>query len=261
MTQLSLFDLSPELLARVAERLHTIAADPVAILVTGSYAAGRATPGSDFDLASLHLADPDAGHHTWFEERPGRPLHVSATIASIERWLSRLADPADWSLGFPTDPPARYLHSTPAAIDLLGDPPSTARPAGTPELEDFLEAAGKTRRALDAGDETGARWSAHAMALLAPSLLIPLNEERRVIDRRDALEAALSLAIAPPEYREDLSACLGLCAVDGETFARAARRLPVQMLAFLRERNPDVDRQPWLSFYLANGTLERHLLA
>jgi hypothetical protein len=31
------------------------------------------------------------------------------------------------------------------------------------------------------------------------------------------------------------------------------------MFSFLRERLPDVDDQPWLTRYLSDGTLERHL--
>ncbi len=67
--------------------------------------------------------------------------------------------------------------------------------------------------------------------------MIALNPERWVRDRRDALDAALSLPVAP--------AC----------------RLPLELLAFLRKRKPDVDPQPDVARYVADGTFERHLEA
>jgi hypothetical protein len=39
----------------------------------------------------------------------------------------------------------------------------------------------------------------------------------------------------------------------------AVLRLGREVLAFLRERKPDVDPRPDISQYLADGTLERHL--
>jgi hypothetical protein len=37
------------------------------------------------------------------------------------------------------------------------------------------------------------------------------------------------------------------------------RGLEPRLLAFLRERKPDVDDRPDIAGYLADGTLERHL--
>lgn len=81
----------------------------------------------------------------------------------------------------------------------------------------------------------------------------------KVCDRRAALEAALSLRVAPEHYRDDLSVCLGLVPVDDDAVQEAALRLGRELLAFLRERKPDVDDQPDIAGYLADGTLERHL--
>jgi hypothetical protein len=39
----------------------------------------------------------------------------------------------------------------------------------------------------------------------------------------------------------------------------AVARLGSELLAFIRERTPNVDDQPELTRYLADGTLERHL--
>jgi hypothetical protein len=76
---------------------------------------------------------------------------------------------------------------------------------------------------------------------------------------REALDAALSLSVAPEHYREDLPICLGLTAASAEEVGRAALRLTGELLGFLREHRPDVDPQPDLPRYLADGTLERRL--
>src|SRR5206468_745916 len=78
----------------------------------------------------------------------------------------------------------------------------------------------------------------------APRLLRPLNPERRVTGTRDALRAALEMPVVPQGYREDLTLCLGLQGASDEEVATAAVRLATAILAFLRERMPDVDRQP-----------------
>lgn len=231
----------------------------MAVLVTGSYAAGTATPHSDLDLMGLYGSEPAVGYRTWFEDRPGKPLHVSAGAESLDRWLQMCGEPADWSLGFPTEEAARFLWATERARELLGDPPVARRPAGTPELEDFVEAATKVKRAAARGDAIGARWHAQDMASLAPRLLLRLNPEHRAVDRRDALRAALDLPVTPPGYSTDLLVCLGLRAAGDDAVEESALRLARELLAFLRERLPDVDPQPWIARYLADGTLDRHL--
>jgi hypothetical protein len=92
-----------------------------------------------------------------------------------------------------------------------------------------------------------------------PTLLIPVNDARIVSDRRDALDAALNLADSPADYASDLAVCLGLTSASGGEVKAAVARLGSELLAFLRERSPDVDGQPELNRYLADGTLERHL--
>ena len=256
---LSLDDLPADLRTRVVDRMRDLAPEMLAVLVTGSYASGRAATSSDLDVTGVYAQDPNMGYRTWFEERPGRPLHVSADAISLAARLRLADEPADWSLGFPTREPALFLWSTDRARDALGEPPILLRPAGSPELEDFVEGAMKARRAAARGDGIGTRWHAQHMAHLAPSLLIPLNPERRVCDRRDALDAALTPPLAPLTYALDLAVCLGLDPVDDAAVARSAARLSRVLVAFLRERKPDIDAQPWLAQYLADGTLERLL--
>ncbi len=285
MLSTSLASLPARLLGRIVERAMGFERDPLAVLVSGSYAAGRADLGSDLDLMLLVDREPTEGyrtwfedrsgrpqadapstsnrqrHRTWFEDRPGQPLHVSCGCKVLDRWIENGREPAEWSLGFPTTEATTVLWATDAGRRRLGDPPTVYRPASPPELEDFVESASKTQRALAAGDGVGARWHAHDMAAYAPALLVPFNPPRRVTDRRDALAAALALPVAPPHYATDLATCLGLDCVACQTLAVAALRLPRELLAFLRVRQPDIDSQPWISRYLADGALERHLNA
>jgi phosphoribosyl-AMP cyclohydrolase len=262
--ELTLADLPAGLLERVVAALRRAEQAAIAVIATGSYAAGRAAPQSDLDLTVLTAIPPVGHYRTWFEPRgplwgSPLPLHVSAGAQSLSRWVEEAAEPADWSLGFPTEEVARFVWTTDAARAVLGDPPTMRRPPASVELEDFLEGATKVQRAAAAGDHLGARWHAQGLAGYTPRLLRPLNPERRVTDIRDALRAALDLGVAPPHYREDLQVCLGLRPTDDRGVVAAARRLALDTLALLRERMPDVDRQPDLARYLADGTLERHL--
>jgi hypothetical protein len=255
-----LADLEPALLERVVARLRAEESSAIGLIATGSYARGLAAPGSDLDLTALTTRPPRVGYRTWFEARPGgRPLHVSAGAETLAEWRADADRPAGWSLGFPTEQAGVWVWSTAAAREALGEAPVARRPAAGPELEDFVEAAGKARRAFAAGDGLGGRWHAGDMAGLAPRLLIPLNPERRVRDRRDALAAALGLAVAPPGYRAAMLTALGLAPADDAAVAAAARGLARETLRFLRARAPTVDPQPELARYLADGTLEAAL--
>ena len=249
-----------EVIARAVARLRGLEPAAIAIVIGGSYARGTADEDSDLDLTAITEGDPLIPHRTWFEERPGaRPLHVSAGATPVERWLAARELPRPWALGFPAVYEARYGWATEEALGRLGDDPSSRHSPAPPELEDFLELLAKARRSAREGDGPGLRFFAHQAGLLAPGLLRPLNPERVVRNRRDALQAALDLPLAPEHYREDLCVCLGLVAASDETVAGAALRLGRELLAFLRERKPDIDPQPDLARYLADGTLERLL--
>jgi hypothetical protein len=52
---------------------------------------------------------------------------------------------------------------------------------------------------------------------------------------------------------------LGLAYATDDEVEAAALRLGRELLVLLRERAPDVDPQPEIARYLADGTLERHL--
>ena len=240
--------------------------ETVAIVVTGSYATGRATARSDLDLNVLTEAPPRLGRYrTWFEpRRDGPPLHVSAGVQTLRRWIERAGEPVepdDWSLGFPTEEAARFLWANDRARAALGDPPTVRRPGADPEVEDLFEAATKVARAAEQADWLGARWHAADVGRRVPNLLRPLNPERRVRDRRDALEAALTLRQAPPGYRDDLLTALGLQPSADRSVAEAALRLARGALALLRQHAPEADPQPGITEALRSGALEGELRA
>ena len=227
-------------------------------MVTGSYAKGSADEDSDLDLRAATSGPVRVSYRMWAEARAGRPLHVSAGAKRIEEWIETRSRPAAWALGFPAVYDARYLWATDAARELLGDP-ANRRPPAPPELEDFVEHTVKVRRAARLGDGAGARWYAQAGAVLAPGLLRSLNPERVVLDRRDALEAALTLPVVPDRYRDRMLVCLGVAPAPDAQVVEAMVGLARSLLVFLRERNPDVDPQPEIGLCLADGTLERWL--
>ena len=226
--------------------------DAVGVLVFGSYARGEARAGSDLDVYAVTRAAPRIPYRTRFLG----DLHVSAGAASSGELLAERDEPAPWALGFPVRTPARWLWSEPEAVDALGDPPDLVHAAAQPELEDFVEAAGK---ALRADDPVGLRLAARMAAECAVGLLRPLNPGRFVSSPGDAVRGALELAVAPPDWPRLVLVCLGLRPADDDDVRAATEALARGLLALLRERAPGIDPQPELPRYLADGTLERHL--
>lgn len=253
-------NLERALVARTVRRLLDLEPETIAVLLTGSYAKGTASAASDLDLMAITSSKPSVSYRMWFEKRKDEsPLHVSAGATTPNAWLANCESPARWSLGFPAITEASYLWGAEAAKALMGESPSLLHPAAGPEMEDFIDFVLKAKKSANSGDELGLRWFAQGAASLTPSLLIPLNAERVVRDRRDALDAALSLAVAPANYEPDLTICLGLAQVAADDVKAAAARLARELLAFVRQRAPDIDAQPDIARYLADGTLERHL--
>ena len=229
--------------------------ETTAVIVIGSYAKGTATEASDLDLVPITPA-PRERYRTWFEERrPHPPLHVSAGSKTADDWSAKAESAARWSFGFPAILAARYLWADEATREHFGDDPSLRHPPADPELEDFVEFVLKGKRSARSGDEIGLRWFAHSAAELAPTILVPLNEERIVHDRRDALDAALGLGVAPEGYATDMAVCLGLTPVSGAEVRAAVTRLGSEMIRFAREHAS----KGKLPDYVRDGTLERHL--
>lgn len=254
--------LDAALVERVLHRLLELEPSAIAVLVKGSYARGTATEDSDLDLRVVTSGEPAGGYRMWFEPRPdAKPLHVSPGTRSLQRHIAERGEPAmwRWALGFSVADDAIYAWATDEARSAIGDPPSVVLEAAPPELEDFVEFLTKVRRASVLSDGIAVRHNAHYAALLAPGLLRTLNTEIVVRDRRGAIDAALSLEVAPEHFREDFATALGVTRADDDEVASSTLRLGAELLAFLRERNPNVDPQPDIARYLADGTLERHL--
>jgi predicted nucleotidyltransferase len=259
---LRIHDLPEDVVTRVVERLRAHEANAIGVLVHGSYALGRARPESDLDLAVL-LDGPGRHHYqSWFEElADGSLLYVSAnTDLTVERWRAKQEEPEEWSFGFPAAIHFEWLWTaSEGARSLLGDPPVERHPASHPEIEDIVETATKVIRAAAAGDEDGVRFWAHSMIRYTAPAFVAVNEPREVRDPREALECLLGLARVPPGWRHDVRACLGLVPHESVVVAETARRLTMNVLAFLREGFPGVDAQPGVSEALAAGTYERWL--
>lgn len=252
--------LAPELLKRIVARIDDVEPAASAVLVSGSYARGRAEQRSDLDLTVVVRGSPSSPQRAWFERRPGAaPLHVSVGAYSLESLHARRAAPWEWAFGLPVLDEVRYVWATDEVRTTLGDPPSVVHPGERPGLEEFVEFLAKVQKFWARGDGVGVRLVAPGVGFLAPAFLRPLNDEVVVRDRREALEAALAYRVTPEHYRDDLVVAIGVVEASDEATVEATLRLGRELLAFLRERNPNVDPQPDIARYLADGTLERHL--
>jgi phosphoribosyl-AMP cyclohydrolase len=252
--------LPDALLATIVAALRRFEPDASAVLVAGSYAKGTASETSDLDLVTITTDRIVTPYRMWFAHMSDRPpLHVSVAAKTSANWLAARDVPAKWALGFPAREDARYIWSTGGARRVLGDDPSIEHPAAPPELEDLADYVLKAKRCAANGDEIGLRWYARAAAILAPLLLIPLNEPHVVRDPREAVDAALSLRVAPFGFAEDLRVTMGLATAASEEVRQSVSRLGRGLLAFLRERAPETDPMPDLARYLIDGTLERYL--
>lgn len=253
-------DCTEPLIEEAASRVRELEPETIAVLVFGSFARARADARSDLDLRAVTAVEPRVRYRMWFQDRPHtEPLHVSVGADELETWLERRGRPDWWTFGFPARQVLRYVWATERARERLGEDPSYDVPAGPPELEDFVEYVGKVQRCAARGDVLGARLFAQGVGLLAPRLLRRPEHEVVVHDRREAVEAALSLAEVPEHYRADLPVALGLAQADDAAVIAAVLRLGRELLSYLREHRPDVDPQPDIARYLTDGTLERHL--
>lgn len=223
------------------------------VAVLGSYARGDATPSSDLDLHAILREPPRIAYRTWFVDG----LHVSFGFAELAALRRVLARPGDWSLKLPSTVPAAWAWAGDEAREALGDPPDLSRPAGEPELEDFVEWCAKAQRAADG---LGLRLAARGLADEAPALLLELNEVPVVGSKAEAVRAACAFPVAPEGWPDDLPVLLGVVAATDARVRAAVERVGSGILRLLRERRSRVgDGQPELTRYLHDGTLERHL--
>lgn len=225
----------------------------IGVAVLGSYARGNASPTSDLDLHAILRAPPRVGYRTWFVDG----LHVSFGFAELRALQQILSRPGDWSLKLPSAIPGVWVLADDEVRGAFGDPPDFSRPAGEPELEDFVEWSAK---ALGTGDSLALRLAARGVGEEAPALLFELNEVTRVDSRAAAVRAACSFPTASEGWPDDLPVLLGLTASPDERVREAVVRVARGVLRLLRESGSHVgDAQPELTTYLRDGTLERHL--
>ena len=238
----------------------------VAILCHGSYARDAAEPHSDLDLAVLVAGVPQAPYRSAFEELPdGRLLHATIAGWSLAEWLAQFAAPQEsepWAFFLPARQVARLLWATPEARRQFEGHRTLALTAA-PQLQDLLESAAKARNALARGDDLGVRLAAQGVALRCPAVLGLVSPSITVDTARAALDAALSVAIAPPSYRDDMLTCLGMSGLTTSTqdVHDAALRLALGTLALLqRHAEAVVGRvEPGLPEALSDGRLTRLL--
>lgn len=246
-------------------RLRTEIPDVVAVLLKGSYVHGTAGPWSDLDFDVLvERPEPVKDYLAWLVDGPnGHLVHISVAVKDVPSWAAEGDHAATWAFGFPSREQFTVLWARDDTVCQRLDPPYRDHPATDPELEDFIEELGKARNAHLRGEELTCRIACQELAVLCPTLLIPLNKTVSPATRPAALRAALDLAIAPAGYRDDMLVCLGLsgAASSVDEVLAAAERLATGTLALLREWIDAVRHllPPDLAAYLADGTLERYL--
>lgn len=251
-----------DLQARIT-RLRREIPNVAAILLKGSHARGAAGTYSDLDLDVLVDREPYEAYLAFFEETEGRLRHVSVAVQDLVGWMAETRDPVSWGYGFPAAETTRLLWARDDHLRAQLDQPARMHPAEAPELEDFIEAWGKVRNALQEDDDLAMRLAGQKLARLCPGLLRGLNPAVRPSNRREAMRAALDLPIAPEGYRDDLLRCFGLT---GEPASMrelhdAARRLTFGTVALLREHAASLEGilEADLFGYLVDGTLERYI--
>lgn len=251
-------------ISRWAKRLAEDIPGTLAVLLKGSHVRGDAGLWSDVDFDVLvDDTEIETPYLTWFDRSTGRIVHVSVAVEHFETWLEDFDEPADWAFGFAGRPATKLLWVSPPSLTAELDRPDRTHSAGEPELEDFIESLGKARNAISRGDELSTRLALRDLGMLAPSLLIPLNGERFPTTKPEALQMALDLEVAPPGYRADLLALLGLdgLAYTADELMAIGERLVSGILALLETRLDLLESglAPHLGPALRDGTLWQYL--
>lgn len=261
MVGLTLADLGEELIARIIDSCRSREPSIAAVLVHGSYATGVAHPESDLDL-DLFVSEPAVHYRTWFESRGEQaPLHVSARCdLTLKTWEHEANEPEQWSLGLPVRLVHRWLWcGDPDLATALGDDPVVAKPGGSPEIEDMVDAVLKMRRHAHAADDVGVRLEAQTAARCAAPTVGALNDSAPATDPRSAIEGVVSLPVAPRGWGPDFLTAAGLAHASVDQVLEATNRLVIGTLRLVREVDPAVDDQPDIERYVRDGTLERLL--
>jgi predicted nucleotidyltransferase len=253
--------LSQDVLDRIIVRLRAAEPKLQAVVLCGSHARGEGAPFSDVDIMALTDGPPKRQERAWFEiGMEGQMLHVSVGAESLEDFEEAETEAASWALGFPVEDTMQLAWATPKGHAVLGDDPSEWLPAGTPELEDFVEFYMKVRRAEATDDRLLLRWAARNLAEYATGLLRPFNPVLNVRTPIEALRVALSFEEAPEHFRHDAELCMGLSPTLEPQIAQAAKRLVAETLSFLRERlGAEAFANDDIRAALRDGTLEAYV--
>lgn len=251
-------DLSGELLGRIVETCREREPGATGILAHGSYVSGRARPESDLDLDIFLSGQPAVHYRTWFIDRRGElPLHISArSDYSLAAWEQEDGESEGWAFGFPVEIVHAWVwYSDPILRENLGEQPMLRKPGAEPEVEDMVDTLLKMRRA---DDGIGTRLHAMEVARYAAPCIVALNTGAPpVCDPRGALDALLTLPIAPQRWSYDMTGCLGLAERATSEIRDSAERVALGVLQMLRQINPYADPQPDVAKYLIDGTFER----
>lgn len=255
--------VNDEFISTWVERLRTEIPGAAAILLKGSYARREPGPFSDIDFDVLVHGESHENYLAWFVEHNSRLVHISVAVNNLASWSCAAGDSEPWAFGLPVHETTRLLWAADQALREKLDRSARVHPPGDPELEDFIEAFGKIRNAMDRNDDLALRLAAQTLGGLCPSLLRPINPAVHPSHHHDALLAALEFPIAPDGYCDDLLLCLGL---SGTTTTMrdihdAARRLTHRTVSLVRQHADDLKGTipPDLQTYLLDGTLERYV--
>lgn len=251
-------------IAQWVDRLRRDIPDTVAAILKGSHARDAAGTYSDIDFDILVDREPHEGYLAFFEETgAGQVRHISIAVHDLTGWLADARKPVSWGYGLPAAETTRLLWARDDTVRTQLDHPARMHPPEAPELEDFIEAWGKVRNALQRNDDLAMRLAGQELARLCPGLLRPLNPDVFPSNRREAMQAALAFPIAPDGYRDDLLACFGLSgdAVPMQDLHDAAQRLAFGTVSLLRDHAETVEPLLPEDLYraLADGTLDRYV--
>lgn len=250
-------------LGEYVDWLRHIVPDAFAILLEGSYARGEAQPGSDLDLRVIAPDSAAYQGYARFDRLGGDAglLHVAAFVTPLSEWMTERSEPADWAWGLPAVQEAVVLWTNPRAPEGATTPPPYLHPPRRSSLQDLVEYGCKVGRAHRAGDTVALALFTRELAKEAASLLRQLNRQVSARHPSEALRMVLGYEVAPPGYRGDMEALVGVRrAAAGTELVNAARSLALGTVNLLAAHLPDVevgrpDLRPWLE----DGTLPKYL--
>lgn len=112
--------------------------------------------------------------------------------------------------------------------------------------------------ALGKGDAPGLYSNAHRLAMLIPTLLVPINDISPVASSRQAIDAVLAMTNVPSGFREDWLICMGYVDCrDLETTCAAAERMLLGVVAMVPADAEIVGED--IARIMIDGSLERYL--